>query len=164
MKALRRLLLGAAVAWLVAGCGGGTPPAAPPAGPPARAPAPPTGAGPVNRPASPAVLPKEPEPGPALPPKAYEPRGRRDPFVAVTLTKERAGITVSTVKLVGIVQGRQGLLALVEAPDGIGYILKPDDVLGDGRVTGITANSVTFAVTGRPGERPTSLTLRLATD
>ena len=52
-------------------------------------------------------------------------------------------------------------VALVEAPDGIGYILKPGDALGDGRVTGLTPNSVTFAVSARGSRGATSLTLRL---
>ncbi|HET8579347.1 MAG TPA: hypothetical protein VFO18_19805, partial [Methylomirabilota bacterium] len=123
-----------------------------------------TGAGPVATPAPPAVAPKEPEAGPVLPPVSYEPQGRRDPFIAVSIAREGAGITVSTVRLVGVVQGRQQLLALVEAPDGIGYILKLGDTFGDGRVTAITANSVTFAVAPRGGQKATTLTLRLPTD
>ena len=59
--------------------------------------------------------------------------------------KDNAAISVTAVKLAGIVGGRGGLMALVEGPDGTGYILKPGDALGDGRVTGITPNSVTFA-------------------
>jgi len=70
-------------------------------------------------------------------------------------------IPVSAVKLTGVVGGRGGLMALVEAPDGIGYILKPGDALGDGRVTGITPNSVTFAVAARGSQSSSSLTLRL---
>jgi Tfp pilus assembly protein PilP len=66
------------------------------------------------------------------------------------------------VKLVGIIQGRKGPLALVEAPDGLGYILKVDDVLGDGRVTEIGSGTVTFAVIGRAGQKPATVTLRLS--
>jgi Tfp pilus assembly protein PilP len=78
----------------------------------------------------------------------------------VSVAVEKSGLDVATTKLVGIIQGQQ-LLALVEAPDGLGYILKPGDVLGNGRITDITANSVTFAVAGRAGQRETSLTLKL---
>ena len=46
-------------------------------------------------------------------------------------------------------------------PDGIGYILKPGDTLGDGRVTEITQSTVTFAVTARAGQPATTATLRL---
>jgi type IV pilus assembly protein PilP len=131
-RMLRRgVLLGTAGA-VLAGCGGGTPPTPPPA---AVAPAP-----------APVVRPKEPDTGKALPPIAYEPKGRRDPFTPIFLGKDNAALSVSAVKLTGVVGGPSSLLALVEAPDGIGYILKPGDALGDGRVTGITPNSVTFAV------------------
>jgi hypothetical protein len=107
------------------------------------------------------VRPKEPETKKALPPIAYEPKGRRDPFTPIFLGKDNAGLSVSAVKLTGIVGGRGGLMALVEAPDGIGYILKPGDALGDGRVTGITPTSVTFAVSARGSQSASNLTLRL---
>jgi len=148
---------------LVAGCGGGapsspSPTSSAPAATTVQVPAP----GPVAKPGSPTVMPKE--LGPALPPLAYDAKGRRDPFVPVTLAKEKAsGLSVTTVKLVGVIQGRT-LLALVEAPDGLGYILKPGDVLGDGRVTDVTQRSVTFSVAGKAGQVATTLTLRLAAD
>ena len=137
------------VTTMAAGCGGGTPP--PPA---AVAPA-------ALAAAAPVVRPKEPETSKALPPIAYEPKGRRDPFTPIFLGKDNAGLSVSAVKLTGVVGGRGGLMALVEAPDGIGYILKPGDALGDGRVTGITPTSVTFAVSARGSQGASSLTLRL---
>ena len=62
-----------------------------------------------------------------------------------------------------MIRGRT-LLALVEAPDGLGYILKPGDTLGDGRVTDITPNIVTFAVAAKAGQSATTATLRLAQD
>ena len=108
----------------------------------------------------PTVRPKMIAPGPALPPLSYEAKGRRDPFVPLVLAKEKVGLEVNTVKLVGIIDGQQ-LLALVEAPDGLGYIVKPGDVLGNGHVTDVTASSITFAVSGPPGQSGTSLTLRL---
>lgn len=133
---------------LLAGCGGGTPPTPPPV---AVAPATPT----------PVVRPKQPDTGKTLQPIAYEPKGRRDPFTPIFLGKDNAALSVSAVKLTGIVGGPGSLTALVEAPDGIGYILKPGDALGDGRVTGITPNSVTFAVQARGSQGASSLTLRL---
>jgi type IV pilus assembly protein PilP len=160
----RRVLAALAVAALVAGCGGGsssTPEAT--GGKGSIGTAQPAGTGPVAKPA-PAIAPKEPPPGPPLPAVAYEPQGRRDPFVAVSIAREGGGITVRTVRLVGVVQGRQGLLALVEAPDGIGYILRVGDIFGDGRVTGIAANSVTFAVAVRGTQKGNVVTLRLATE
>ena len=65
------------------------------------------------------VRPKEPDTGKALPPIAYEPKGRRDPFTPIFLGKDNAALSVSAVKLTGVVGGRGGLLALVEAPDGV---------------------------------------------
>ena len=143
------LVIGAA-GLLLAGCGGGNP-TPPPAAVTTAAPAAP----------APVVRPKEPEPKKALPAIAYEPKGRRDPFTPIFLGKDHAGLSVAAVKLSGIVGGRGGLMALVEAPDGIGYILKPGDALGDGRVTGITPTSVTFAVQARGTQGGSNLTLRL---
>jgi hypothetical protein len=107
------------------------------------------------------VRPKEPDSEKPLPPIVYDPKGRRDPFTPIFLGKDNAAISVSAVKLTGVVGGPGALLALVEAPDGIGYILKPGDALGDGRVTAITPNSVTFAVQARGSQNASSLTLRL---
>lgn len=143
------LVVGAVTA-MMTGCGWGSP--TPP-------PAPVTAAAPVAP--APVVRPKEPETKKALPPIAYEPKGRRDPFTPIFVGKDSAGLSVSAVKLTGIVGGRGGLMALVEAPDGIGYILKPGDALGDGRVTGITPTSVTFAVSARGSQSASNLTLRL---
>jgi hypothetical protein len=124
----------------------------------------PTAAAPTAKPAAPAVLPRVPEPGPPLPPLQYDARGRRDPFAPVPVAKEKkASLDVAGTKLVGIIQGQQ-LLALLEAPDGLGYILKPGDVLGNGRVTDVTQRSVTFAVAGQADQRQTSMTLRLVSE
>ena len=106
---------------------------------------------------------RTPEPGPPLPPLVYEARGRRDPFAPVQVVTEKTGLEVGTVKLVGIISGSKPL-ALAETPDGLGYILKQGDVLGNGRVTEVTANSVTFAISGRAAQRETSLTLRIGRD
>ena len=56
---------------------------------------------------------------------------------------------MASIKLVGVVQGSQGPLALVETPDGLGYIVKPGDVVGDGKVTEIGRDSVTFQLARR---------------
>jgi Tfp pilus assembly protein PilP len=114
----------------------------------------------ASRPAMPVAMPKEPEAGPPLPAIAYEPQGRRDPFVAPPVVGDHKGMSVLTLKLAGVIRGRT-LLALVEAPDGVGYILKPGDVLGNGRVTDITQSSITFAVVAKVGEGPTTAMLTL---
>ena len=149
------------VASLTAGCSGGPPaPGAASKAAPGGQPAATTVA---PKPALPAVKPKAPEPGPPLAPLAYEAKGRRDPFTPVELPKEKdkPGLDLSAFKLVGIISGRQ-LLALVEASSGLGYILKAGDSLGNGHVTDIAADSVTFSVNGQASRRDTSVTLRLA--
>jgi Tfp pilus assembly protein PilP len=145
----RALALAAATSFVVAGCGSSSPP--PPPAPVAVAPRPP-------------VAPKEPEPGPTLAPIPYEPKGRRDPFAALVLASGGKGLTIGSAKLVGVIQGRSSPLALVETSEGIGYILKAGDTLGDGRVTEIGVDFVSFAVTPKPGEAGGSVTLRLRTD
>lgn len=151
-------------ATLLGACGGGEPPPKPPG--PAAAPAAPAApkmpAGPV--PSASAVRPLDPGAGPVLPPLAYDAKSRRDPFSPVSLALEAKGVNVTAAKLVGIVHGRQGPLALVEGPDGVGYILKSGDALGNGRVTGISGTTVTFSVAAQPGQGPTTVTLRLALD
>ena len=154
----RRNLGALAAAAFVGGCSGTEPPATPPK--------PPTPAATPVAPAVPgaaAVRPLDPGAGRALPPIAYDAKGRRDPFTPVSLAGESKGINVTAAKLVGIVRAPQGNLALVEGPDGVGYILKNGDGLGNGRVTGITATSVTFAVAAQPGQA-TTVTLRLVMD
>jgi Tfp pilus assembly protein PilP len=155
----RTLAMCSMLAVALAGCGGGAPAGSPSASTAHAAPAPPAAA---TKPAPiPSVLPRVPDPGPALAAIDYEPKGRRDPFATLSVASPKAGgLNVNGLKLAGVIGG-ETLLALVEAPDGLGYILKPGDVLGDGRVSSVTANSVTFAVTGRPGQAPTALTLRL---
>lgn len=137
---------------LLVGCGQSPPPAPPaPAQPPAPAPAP-------------AAKPKAPE-EPWRPQISYEAKGRREPFrQPKTEAGERTGLQVASVKLVGIVRGPEGPLALVEAPDGVGYILRAGDLIGDARVAEIGPDSVTFAVRGRPGQPATTTVLKLKTD
>ena len=145
----RALALAAATSLVVAGCGSSSPPPPPVV---AAAPRPPV------------VAPKDPESGPALTPIPYEAKGRRDPFAPLVLASGGKGLTIGSAKLVGVIQGRTSPLALVETSEGIGYILKAGDTLGDGRVTEIGVDFVSFAVTPKPGETGGSVTLRLRTD
>ena len=149
---------------LLAGCGGPPAPAPAPPRPAAPMPAAPAPAAP-GRPAAPQVAmhPKEPEVKP-LEPLAYNPKGRRDPFASLATAEGAKGLTAASVRLVGIVHGRQGRLALVEAPDGLGYILKTGDQIGDGRVVDIGRDSLTFSVAARPGLPPTPVVKRLRTE
>lgn len=102
------------------------------------------------------------------PPKPkYDVRGRRDPFQNLELVlKEReaaSGFSVAATKLTGIVQGTTPL-ALVETAEGHGYILKPGDTLGDGRVVEIRRDSVVFSVPPKPGSPNNRVVLKLTTD
>jgi Tfp pilus assembly protein PilP len=72
------------------------------------------------------------------------------------------GLEVATTKLTGIVRSARTTLALVEAQDGIGYILKPGDTLGDGRLMEIGADNVVFAVSAKPGSQSNRVVLKLA--
>jgi len=96
----------------------------------------------------------------------YEAKGRRDPFEALdaALGAGGGGSLVTTAKLTGIVRSGRGTLALVETPEGIGYILKPGDTLGDGRLLEIGTDSVVFQVVPQPGTQTDRIVLRLATD
>jgi hypothetical protein len=95
---------------------------------------------------------------------AYEPKGRRDPFEPLEITTGAKGLTVASTRLTGIVRGPGEPLALLEGADGIGYILRAGDTLGDGRLLEIGAESAVFSVMSRPGGAPNQVTLRLRTD
>ncbi len=119
---------------------------------------------------SPAPLPRPAQPAqanpaapvaaaPARPTYVYEIRGRRDPFrplieprVKAIKTGPKVGLAaleVNEIKLSGIIWEQRGFLALVEAPDGKGYVLRVNDTIGrDARVSKITPESVTFEVKG----------------
>lgn len=91
----------------------------------------------------------------------YEADGRRDPFVVYEVRGGAGGLLVSSTRLTGIVRNSGSALALVEAPDGIGYILRPGDTLGDGRLMDIGLDNVVFAVVAKPGAPTTRVVLRL---
>jgi hypothetical protein len=170
----------------LAACGGSPPPppaastprpvaaATPAAAAPAVAAAPaPAAAAPASAPAaaaastpSPAAAPAPLVTVPAVPQgdgASYEAKGRRDPFVPLDIVGGGPkGLEVATTKLTGIVRGARTTLALIEAQDGIGYILKPGDTLGDGRLVEIGADTVVFAVAPRPGSSPNRVVLKLA--
>jgi hypothetical protein len=151
----------------LAACGGSPPPppAAAPAKPVAAAPAVPVAPAPVS-PTAAAVGQSGPlVPAPVVPQAtnpAYDPKSRRDPFVALDVTGGPKGLEVATTKLTGIVRSARTTLALVETQDGIGYILKPGDTLGDGRLVEIGADAVTFSVPTKPGSPTNRVVLKLA--
>ena len=154
--------LGGLCVTLVA-CGSSPPPAAAPK-PVAAVPAPAPSAAP--RPTTPGTMPPTPlvgmPPVPQAEGAAYDPKGRRDPFLTPDLTGGPKGLELSTTKLTGIVRSARTTLALVETQDGIGYILKPGDTLGDGRLMEIAVDSVVFAVAAKPGFPSNRVVLKLA--
>jgi len=151
----------------LAACGGSPPPppaAATPApkpvaAAPAPAPAPtPAAATPANQPAPLVPAPAVPQGGAT----AYDSKDRRDPFQPLDITSGPKGLEVATTKLTGIVRSARTTLALVEAQDGIGYILKPGDTLGDGRLLEIGPDTAVFAVSAKPGSQSNRVVLKLA--
>jgi hypothetical protein len=143
------MLMSVGLAVTLGACGS-TPPSAPPK-PPAASTQP--AAAPETPPAEVVV---------ALP--KYDPRGRRDPFETLEVREGSGGLTVAATRLTGIVRSNRVALALVEAPDGIGYILKPGDTLGDGRLLEIGSDSVVFVVAPKTGAPSNRVVLRLATN
>lgn len=145
-------VLAGAVALLLNACSGG-------GAPTPTAPARPSPPAPSAKPAAPPAETKAPTP--AAPPYVYEAKGRRDPFRPLIAPRvaevkkprrpptELAGLEVTELKLVGIVWEQRGYFALVEAPNGKGYVLRLNDAVGeDARVAKITPQSVTFEVKG----------------
>jgi Tfp pilus assembly protein PilP len=149
-------LLGAiALAALVglSGCSDGGAPSAPQAPRPAQAqPA---------KPAAPAAAPVK-----AAAVYQYETKNCRDPFRPLIMPRVETAVRgkcqpgqpglgcldVKELKLAGIVWGQRGYYALVEAPNGAGYVLRVNDTVGEGaRVTKIASDIVAFEVTGGPG-------------
>ena len=152
MRAHRAVLSSIGLATLLGACGSSQP--APPPPKPAAAPA---------KPAVPAVA-QAPAPEEKVAVPKYDPRGRRDPFETLEVREGTGGLTVASTKLTGIVRSNRAALALVEAPDGIGYILKPGDTLGDGRLLEIGSDSVVFTVTSKAGAPTNRVVLKLATN
>lgn len=153
------------LALVLAACGGSP---APPVPPTAAAPQPaPAGSQPAPAGPQPAAAVTAKDAAPAVPsrPEAqYDSKGRRDPFEPPAAREGAAGTSVASAKLTGIVQSAGTVLALVETPDGLGYILKPGDVLGDGRVIEIGRDNVVFSVAPRSGSTISRVVLRLAGD
>lgn len=95
----------------------------------------------------------------------YDPKGRRDPFEAPEAIEGSAGTSVASARLTGIVRSPGGrVLALVETPDGLGYILQPGDTFGDGRLIEVGPDAVVFTVVARRGSTDHRIVLRLGGD
>ena len=95
----------------------------------------------------------------------YDAKGRRDPFEVPGAREGAASTTVASAKLAGIIRTAGGsVLALIETSEGLGYILRRGDTLGDGQLIEIDQNSVVFAVLPRGSRLPTRVVLQLASE
>jgi len=150
------------VATTLGACGSSAPPPPPPKPIAAPSQAPPMPGAPTPGAPSAAAEAVPPDPSAAVP--NYQSRGRRDPFETLEVREGSGGLTVAATRLTGIIRSNRSALALVEAPDGIGYILKPGDTLGDGRLLEIGSDSVVFAVTAKAGAPSNRVVLKLATN
>ncbi|MGC1186804.1 MAG: hypothetical protein WA871_05380 [Candidatus Acidiferrales bacterium] len=86
--------------------------------------------------------------------------GRRDPFSPLlaadkgasthpdNLPPGKAGLMVDTLRVDGIVQGPNGMIAIVENPQDRVYFLREGDKLYDGSVTHIVLDAVSFHQVG----------------
>ncbi|MFQ5828731.1 MAG: hypothetical protein ACE5JD_06200 [Candidatus Methylomirabilia bacterium] len=94
---------------------------------------------------------------------AYKSKGRRDPFrpLQAPVPPKKVKLQLYSMKLVGILQGREGPMAVVEGPEGLGYIVKTGDAIAEGRVAKIGTESMTVRVVKRPGAPPTPYVMRL---
>jgi Tfp pilus assembly protein PilP len=86
----------------------------------------------------------------------YQPDGRRDPFVSLinrgsdarpsapagSRPEGIAGLAVEELAVRGILQTRGGWVAMVAAPSGRSYTIRPGDRLLDGSVRAINAQAV----------------------
>jgi type IV pilus assembly protein PilP len=127
-----RLLLLAALGAAVAACGGSKPPPRPAASTVAAAPA----AAQAPAPAAEAKKPSEPE-------WSYSSAGKRDPFRTFLADLEKAQGALTTrcatplgrfeleqLKIVAVVTGLEDPVAMVEAPNGVGYSVRRGACIG----------------------------------
>jgi Tfp pilus assembly protein PilP len=132
----------------------------PQAPPPPKAGAPIAAAPTAGAPRAAAPAPARPEPAPP----AYDAKGRRDPFQTLDVVEGTSRPVATSAKLTGIVKTAGMPWALVETPDGVGYILRVGDSLGDSRVMEIGPDTVVFGVPGQPGSGVNRVVLKLSGD
>ncbi len=70
---------------------------------------------------------------------SYRAQGRRDPFKSLLYgirEKKKAGLTplqqrsLSELRVIGIVSGTHGYIAMIETPDGKGFVIKEGTLIG----------------------------------
>jgi Tfp pilus assembly protein PilP len=93
-------------------------------------------------------------PKPAAPESySYDPAGRRDPFLNLLGTgsgptsrkgEGPSGIAVAEISVRGVLQSRNGLIAMVQGPDNKTYIVHQGDKLLDGTIKSVTPQGLVF--------------------
>ena len=87
---------------------------------------------------------------------AYQPDGRRDPFISLlgrgeqtTAPTERpaglGGLLIGEVTVKGVLRDRSGFMAMLQAPDNKTYTVRVGDKLLDGSVKSISEDKVIFS-------------------
>lgn len=87
---------------------------------------------------------------------AYDPEGRRDPFLSLLgrgndprMATARppgvAGLLIADVTVKGILRDKAGFVAMIQSPDSKTYIVRPGDRLFDGSVKSIVQDKVVFS-------------------
>jgi len=87
---------------------------------------------------------------------SYDPEGRRDPFQSLlgrgndpqsntSRPSGVAGLLISDVAVKGILRDRGGFVAMIQAPEGKTFLVKPGDKLFDGSVKAISQDKVIFS-------------------
>jgi type IV pilus assembly protein PilP len=84
----------------------------------------------------------------------YDPQGRRDPFRSLVGPAPKiqegqrppgvAGFLIDEIKLSGVIRTKQGLTAMLAAPDNKSYLVRVGDKVLDGEIIRITPSSVVF--------------------
>ena len=126
----------------------GAPAASPGTASPPAAPATPTAPATPSAPAPEAAAPAP----PVTEPYAYDPAGRRDPFVSLlsrgveptpgTKTTGLGAMTTSELTLRGVLQSRDAYVAIVAGPDGKTYRARVNDRLLDGVIRSVTPQGI----------------------
>ncbi len=86
---------------------------------------------------------------------AYDPSGRRDPFISLLSRGETnlvtgsrptgvRGVLISELSVRGVLRSKGQLLAIVQAPDNKTYTVRPGDTLLDGTVKVVAQDAVIF--------------------
>jgi type IV pilus assembly protein PilP len=103
--------------------------------------------------AAPAPAPQAPAPAPQAPPPtetyAYQPAGRRDPFLNLLTsggegraTSRRgegpSSMNLAEISVRGVMQSRGSLVAMIQGPDNKTYIVHQGDKLLDGTIKSVT--------------------------